>query len=194
MEDSAPPQLIEDLSQSCLRAVDKALGISLDGSPETLSILDHYLREQAGQVANKSDIVGLVAPMAGAYFGEVVRNEFSGARWHAPAEKYEDWRIEFEQVFLFFNPLGVALEALMGRTVGAYGASFRVRDSDKAYMEEALKVLGPIREEDFFRTTIRMECLEQIHHRLLERAQTQGEAARRYMPEEYKAFAERSAV
>src|SRR5512139_1481301 len=92
-----------DLAGACVAAVRKVVGVELDFTPETLPLLDHYAR--SAQVENEG-VLELVAPMCGAYFGEVVRRALGEARWHCPEGKPEEWRLEFDDCFLHFNPVG----------------------------------------------------------------------------------------
>ena len=39
---TAPPPAVEEWTLTCLEYVRRALGVSLDFTPETLSLLDHY--------------------------------------------------------------------------------------------------------------------------------------------------------
>jgi hypothetical protein len=45
VQDDVPP-VIEQLSGACVRFVQQALAMPLDFTPETLPILDHYVRER----------------------------------------------------------------------------------------------------------------------------------------------------
>src|SRR5262245_1038843 len=89
----APPE-VADLADASVRYVNDALGLRRDCPPETLPILDHYVRER-GRGA-KDEVGALIAPAAGAYFGEVVRRVLPGARWHCPPGDHRRWRLEFE--------------------------------------------------------------------------------------------------
>ncbi|HEX6245463.1 MAG TPA: DUF6278 family protein, partial [Polyangiales bacterium] len=74
------PDSILDLANACVRFVQQALSLELDYTPDTLPLLDHYL--QSAQDVSKEEVLSLVAPAAGAYFGEVVRRQLGPARWH----------------------------------------------------------------------------------------------------------------
>ena len=84
MTDASPPAdaplPIQDLANACVRFVERSVGIALDYTPETLPILDHYLR--GVRATSRDEITNLVAPAAGAYFGEVVRRQLGPAQWH----------------------------------------------------------------------------------------------------------------
>ena len=73
------PSEIVDLSQACVRYVHDSLGFALDFTRETLPVLDHYLRQSVRGA--RDEAVDLMARVAGAYFGEVVRRSLPGVRW-----------------------------------------------------------------------------------------------------------------
>ena len=60
-----PPAEVGDLAESCVRFVHDALGMTLDYTPDTLPILDHYLRDRAR--GTSEEVLDLLAPAAGAY-------------------------------------------------------------------------------------------------------------------------------
>jgi hypothetical protein len=141
----------------------KATGVELDFTPETLPLLDYYLVQVR---SDKDEVRSLVAAAAGAYFGEVVRANYP-CRWHAPAEDYGAWRIEFEQIFLHFNPVAFAHEAITGNEVVEGGTGFGVLDQDLDTVRAGLEALGTISEEDYFKLSTRFEVLATVVDRLL---------------------------
>ena len=58
------PDEVRDLAEACIRFVREALGLELDYTPETLPVLDHYLKERA--VKAQPEVQELIAPAAGA--------------------------------------------------------------------------------------------------------------------------------
>jgi hypothetical protein len=179
----APPHVLE-LMAMCVRAVQKATQIVLDATPDTLPVLDHYLT----MVPREGDAIrDLVAPAAGAYFGELVRSLYP-CRWHAPADDFGAWRIEFENVFLHFNPVALAHEAVMRQEVVRGGAGFNVLDQDVDTVRAGLAALGTIAEEDYFKLSTRLEALQTVVDRLIGQSQKGGDAAvMRFGPEVYRA-------
>jgi hypothetical protein len=83
-----------------------------------------------------------------------------GVRWHAPDEHYELYRLEFEAVFLHFNPLGIAAEALAGEDVEGFGAHFQILDESREIVEEALARNDVVTNDDYYSFTLRYETLE----------------------------------
>ncbi|MFT5355940.1 MAG: hypothetical protein ACI9KE_003161 [Polyangiales bacterium] len=155
----AVPNEVVDLATACIASVNATVGIELDFTPETLPLLDHYAKEVLD--CPEDELLALTAPMCGAYFGEVVRRRFEAARWHAPAQEHALWRIEFERVFLYFNPVGVALDVIL-ETNGPYASELLFNPKDEELITSALAVYSDIRETDYFTFSVRLEALEQV--------------------------------
>jgi hypothetical protein len=173
---------IAELAAGCILAVEQATGVQLDFTQDTLPILDHYVTQVTDSA---SDVQGLVASMCGAYFGEVVRRALGPARWYCPKEAPEDFRLEFEEVFLSFNPVGIALEAIERESLAGVGANLEVLPSDRDRVKSALELFGSTREEDYFRFGVRFEAIEQVTHTLAT-LEMQHEPRRRFGPDAYE--------
>lgn len=158
MDPSGTPNEVEDLALTAFRVVRERLSLELDFTPETISILDHVLVEQAADPA--SPAASVLVPCAGAYFGEVVRRNLGAFRWHCPSDDYAGWRLEGEEKFLFFNPIGVALERVLGEAVDGYHAHLGLYPDDRVKVQRVLEGLGPVREDDYYRLGVRLEVLE----------------------------------
>ena len=126
--------------------------------------------------------------MCGAYFGEVVRRRFEAARWHAPVGEHALWRIEFERVFLYFNPVGIALDVIL-ETNGPYASELLFNPKDEKLITSALAVYNDIRENDYFTFSIRLEALEQV---VLNMGAAAEDKSRLYGSAEYATFAKKS--
>lgn len=182
MEDEAP-ETIRTLAEGCARFVREAIGVAPDGTPETFPILDHYLSE--ADPGEKEAVLGLIASSAGAYFGEVVRR-ITGARWHlSDPEDASSWRLELGHVFLSFNPVGMAREAITGQLEEGWNAHLEVLEQDRRVLAQALENVGSVNEEDYFRLAVRWEVIEQAIAVLEAAAQARGEAELRYGPDAY---------
>ena len=169
-----PPDAVRELADACLAYVTRAVGVELDFTPETLPILDHYLRNVPPETSD--EVLGLVGPTAGAYFGEVVRRSLGGnARWEHPADDYSAWRLVFDRVGLSFNPIGAALECARRGEVEGSGAHFQVRAVDRALVDDALARTEPVPADDFHRLAVRYDALEHVLEVLLARAQARHE-------------------
>jgi hypothetical protein len=169
------PEHVLELAGACVAAVTNALHIELDFTQETLPILDHYISQAKGP---REEVLGLIAPMCGAYFGEVVRRTLGPARWHAPRaatavdtdaddaaggiDPYPEYRLEFESIFLHFNPIGMALEALVLQPVDGFGSNLGLLARERIAVEKAVELFGDVRDDDYYRLTIRYEVIEQV--------------------------------
>ncbi|MEM8609038.1 MAG: hypothetical protein AAGF92_18180 [Myxococcota bacterium] len=155
---------VMDLSIACVTSVKNATGMELDLTQDTLPVLDHYATMIE---SSREEVIGLLAPMCGAYFGELVRRHLGLGQWDGLDGAYEDWRLELAPTSLSFNPLGVALEVMLQAEASGWAAHLDVAPSDRKKVDEALAVYGAVREEDFFRFTVRFEGVEQAVQTLL---------------------------
>lgn len=182
------PEPIRDLAAACVNYVKRSLAIELDYSPDTLPLLDHYLR--SAQDVSQEEILSLVAPAAGAYFGEVVRRQLGPCRWHIDEGDFSAYRLEFERCFLSFNPIGSALATVLGGDAQHYGSNLSLLPEDEALVKASLERMGEVREEDYYRLAVRYEVVEQAVSVLIEKAIAQEELSRRFGPEVYAALRE----
>ena len=158
MSDRAP-QHVEDLATACIASVQATVGITLDLTAETLAILDHYAHDVLD--VSEDEILRLTAPMCGAYFGEVLRRRFGGLRWFAPKDELDQWRLELEPAFLYFNPVGIALEVITESDAPEWHPHLGLRPEDREEVERAVAVLGDARNRDYYSFTLRTEVIEQ---------------------------------
>ena len=70
--------MVLELAAACVRFVAAMAKIQLDFTPETLPILDHYVRESRGAVKERPESLGVTARAVGAYLGEVIRRHHNG--------------------------------------------------------------------------------------------------------------------
>lgn len=155
---------VMDLTVACVTSVRNASGMELDLTQDTLPILDHYAELVD---APRDEIVSLMAPMSGAYFGELLVRELDDGEWVTDPDDYSSWRLRFERCSLTFNPIGVALEVLLGQEVPDWGATLQTAPEDALRIEQALEVYGDVRDRDFYAFTVRFEAIEQVYLRLL---------------------------
>jgi hypothetical protein len=181
--DDVPP-VIEQLSSACVRFVQQALAMPLDFTPETLPILDHYVRERGHD--GREEISRLLAAPTGAYFGEVVRRRLGHVRWHCPGDDYDQYRLEFEPCFLSFNPIAIATEIIAEGKATAPGANFDVLDEARDMLKQALQKHARVPPEDYYTFTMRYEVLEQITE-LLFALESERKERRHFGPEVYRA-------
>ena len=155
---------ITDLTVACVTSVKNATYLELDLTQDTLPILDHYAELVDSP---RDEVVSLLAPMCGAYFGEVLRRHLEDGDWDCTSEEHKDWRLRFERCSLELNPIGVALEVLTGREAGGWGSHLQMAPPDRAKVDRALSVFGDVREDDFDRFSVRFEGVEQAYRALL---------------------------
>ncbi|MEM9068439.1 MAG: hypothetical protein AAGE52_08025 [Myxococcota bacterium] len=169
------PTHVQDLATACVASAKAVVNIELDFTTDTLPILDHYAQQALGEDATQEQALGLIAPMCGAYFGEVVRRRFEMLRWHAPPDEYGGWRLEGENIFVYFNPIGVALEVLTQADADGWNAHVEVQPKDRDAVKHAVELFGAVRETDYYSFGIRLETLEQILESLVREARVRGE-------------------
>lgn len=155
---------VKDLTVACVTSVKNASGMELDLSQDTLPILDHYATLLDSP---RDEIVSLMAPMCGAYFGELLVRELDDGRWVTDPEDYSAWRLRFERCSLSFNPIGIALEVLLGQDIPEWGAQLQTAPEDQLRISNALQVYGDVRDRDYYTFTVRFEAIEQAYLGLL---------------------------
>ncbi len=163
--DTSTSASIEELARACVAYVKRAVGVELDGTPDTLPILDHYLltlTEEAGDEGVKEEVIDLVVRSAGAYFGEVLKTALGHGRWHVEPGDPTGHRLELEHVFLFFNPLGMVREAIASAEQPGWMAHLEVLPRDRPLLDQSLERMGDVREEDYYRLAVRFEVVEQV--------------------------------
>ncbi|HEX9103940.1 MAG TPA: hypothetical protein VF997_17135 [Polyangia bacterium] len=138
--------------------MQRALGVELDDSEESLAYVDHYINATARAEALKPDVLALVAPALGAYLGQVAIARFGG-RWVIEGQDPAEWTVELAPAPLTFHPVGMAAEALRGEEVDGYDASFAARDDLMGPLLEALESAPPVDEAYYYSLTGRFETL-----------------------------------
>lgn len=184
-EKDAAPAHIRALCAACEEHVRRSVGTPLDGTAETLPLLDHYLRRLDD--GSPGAVHELAMSAAGAYFGEIVRRRFD-CRWHAPEGEPHRWRIEFATIFLHFNPAAIAYEAIVRRGSGL-GASFETFEEDQEALRALLATQPPVRKGDFYTLGLRLEVLERVVSELTLLARARGDREE-WTAQDYRAAAE----
>ena len=190
--DDELPALVEDLSLGCFRLVKESVDFELDFSVETLPVLDHYLSDLVN--TEDSDVArSVVGPCAGAYFGEVVRRSLPSVRWVVDADDYQAWRIEFSRCFLSFNPVGMVLESMVREQLTGWNGHLSLLPEDQRAVRDALEATGGVREEDYFRLSVRHEVIEQTASVLQNIATQRGDLPRIFTRDVYAAVSKAEA-
>ncbi len=180
----APPPQVEELAQACERFVLAKYKVPLDRTPETLSLLDQYVRDARAGAAERPEAMGLVQAAIGAYFGEVVRGRFD-ARWFCEGA-HDAWRLDFVRVFLTFNPIGVAREALLLASDEGWHAHLEMDEGERDAVESRLAKLGEVDAEEFYAPTTRFEVIEIAVDALRASMQARGLSDVTFEPEDYR--------
>lgn len=167
-----PPQVIADLAASCVRYVERSLGVSLDYTAETLPLLDHYLAEaQKALVAQSEEdpkapltTLPLLVHTAGAYFGEVVRRRYP-SWWRIEGDDPMAYRIELETAYLALSPMLFVYEAL-ARGLALHGdeaafeaAQIEMDEEDQKAAAERLAELE-VDAEEYYAPSTRLEAID----------------------------------
>ncbi len=154
---AAPPEIAE-LAASCVRFVLAKYGILLDGMPDTLSIVDQYVRDARAELSSQPEGLPLLAATVGAYFGEVVRGTFL-SEWRLE-DGHDAWRLEMEDVYLTFNPLGMAREALTLAETEGWHAHLEMDEAEREDVERRLAALPDVEDDEYYSLSTRFDVIE----------------------------------
>lgn len=183
-EDEAPPEAVTELAAACVRFVGTRYKVALDFTPDTLPVVDQYVRDALGEVDTRPETLAVVAASVGAYLGEVMRKQF-GAFWFADGD-HSAWRLYFTHVYLACNPLGMVLEALSPELAEGWHAHFEVDPGDADVVSARLAAIPDVEAELFAMPTTRMEALTIVHDTLRAHMESQNTGDVRFGPEDYK--------
>src|SRR3954447_2454192 len=151
-----PPPEIAELALACVRFVEGAAGVKLDYEAETLPLLDYYLSSRRAELKARPEALGLVTQAAGAYFGEVVRRRVQ-AFWHVPSEDPSTWEVRAHAVYLAFNPVATAYDAIHHGDEGGSSAHIQLDDADREAVEARLAELPAASDDEFYALSTRLE-------------------------------------
>jgi hypothetical protein len=179
----APPEVAE-LAAACVRFVRARFGVTLDYEPDTLSFVDHWVREARTELKERPELVELVQSAAGAYLGEVIRRDF-GAFWIALGER-ADWRLLLSTVFCAFNPIGMAREALLLDEAEGWHAHFELDPGEKDAIEGRLAALPSVRKDEYFAPSTRYDVVSIVVDALRARMRESGLDDVRFTPDDYR--------
>ena len=161
---------IVELARNCVEYVARTVGFELDYSLETLPAVDQYTRHVSDEVEGRPELLPLVAPAVGAYFGEVLCRAFDGF-WRVPSPNMHDWQICMRTAFLWLNPIGVAYDALArGDEHGGPRSPIRVAPEDRDLVKNRLSGFPLMESDEYYLLSTRAEVvqlvLETLHARL----------------------------
>lgn len=186
-----PPPRVEELAEGCVRFVERAVGVKLDYTLETLPLLDHYIEQARASALAKPEgseaVLALVAHSLGAYFGEVVRRRHA-SWWRAEADDPTAWRIELEEAYLAFSPVELLADALLRRDDAEDGGFSRLEleDRDRDAVAQRLAELPAVSEQEFYAPSTRLEVIDIAVEEIRSRRIAEGEdASAALQPDDY---------
>jgi hypothetical protein len=183
--DSVSLVQVAALRQAAVDYVERATGLTLDGSEESLAIVDHYLNRvrPGGVAAVKPDVLRLIAGALGVYLGELFTSRFGG-HWRLVTLSDDDaqrelgalagWRVELEAAPLLVDPIGMAASALLFDEADAEEdvegdadatPGFTLLESARQLftpLHTALARLSPVTSEYYYSLTGRFETLSYV--------------------------------
>jgi len=169
---SNAPAHVVDLAAACVRFVSAKYGIALDFEPDTLSLLDQWLRDARDEASQNHAAGELVQSAAGAYLGEVIRRHF-GATWQAHGD-CERWRLCLVPVYCAFNPIGMAREALLLGPAEGWHAHFELDPGEKDAIGARLDALPEVDEDEYYAPSTRFDVVSIVVAALREGLRSRG--------------------
>jgi len=154
-----PPQDVADLSSACVRFIAARYGVTLDFSPETLSLVDQWIRDASAERMGRAELTELVQSTAGAYLGEVIRRAFGGT-WVTGDTPMAGWKLCLSKVYCAFNPIGMAREALLLEEAEGWHAHFELDPAEREAVEQRLAVLPAVPDAEFYAPSTRFDVVE----------------------------------
>jgi len=187
LSEDAIPEPVAERVAACVEYVARAVGMPLDFSPETLPVVDHYLSLVRQSAAERESVRPLVAHAVGAYFGEVVRRRVGGF-WRITTPNPVDWQLCASSVFLSFNPIGVAFDALL-QDAEHEGPSSRLRVAPDEHwlVARRLAEVPEVPADEYYLLTTRLEAIEIVVETLRAELEARGYSEVEFTPEDYDA-------
>jgi hypothetical protein len=152
-----PPPPVEELAAACIRFVQTRYGFALDYGPDTLSVVDQWLRDGRAEIAERPEVVEVVQASAGAYVGEVFRRFFGGS-WVLGAD-HASWKLCLSAVYCSFNPIGMAREALLLEAAEGWHAHMDLDPAEREGVERRLAALPQAEADEYYAPSTRFDVL-----------------------------------
>ena len=178
-----PPPNVAELAAACVRFVATRYNAALDFAPDTLSFVDHWVREARAELAERPEAAEIVQAAAGAYLGEVIRRAFGGY-WVAEGD-HADWRLELERVYCAFNPIGMAREALLLEPAEGWHAHFELDPGETEAIERRLAALPAAPDDEYYAPSTRFDVVSILFEALRTGMRARGLSDVRFTPEDY---------
>ena len=179
-----PPDRVAELCAACMRFVAAKYKVALDGTPDTLSLVDQYIREAREAVRERPESMELVAPAVGAYLGEVMRQMFR-AEWWAEGD-HDTWRLYFTNVYLAFNPIGMAREAITMSEEEGWNAHLTLDPGEREEIEARLAAMPEVDEEEYYLPSTRLDVVQAVVETLRARAEGSGTGDVTFSKDDYE--------
>jgi hypothetical protein len=176
---------VAELCAACIRFVASKYKVSLDGTPETLSLVDQYVRDAREAVKERPESIDVVAPAVGAYLGEVMRQMFR-AEWWAEGD-FDAWRLYFSRVYVAFNPIGMAREAITMTEEPGWHAHLVLDPGEREAIEERLAAMPEVEEDEYYLPTTRLDVITIVVETLRARAEASGTGDVTFTKDDYDA-------
>jgi hypothetical protein len=180
---SDPPPAVAELAAACTRFVASRYGVMLDFSPDTLSLVDQWVRDARGELKERPEVEPIVQSAAGAYLGEVMRRQF-GARWFCDGDD-SGWRLYFSTIYCAFNPIGMAREALLLEPAEGWHAHFELDPGEREGIEARLAALPEVEDVEYYSPSTRYDVVCIVFEALREGMRARGLADVRFSPDDY---------
>jgi hypothetical protein len=185
------PEQVQELAAACVRFVATKYKVALDFTPDTLSLVDQYARDTRGAASAAEDVdeaevrlaraMPIVEGAIGAYLGEVIRRAHGGI-WDADGDP-STWRVLMTRVYLAFNPMAMAREALT--LEHEEGAHLETDPAQREALEARLAALGQVDDEEYFSPTTRFDVIEIAVEALAAQARIDGVADVKFTRDDY---------
>ena len=182
-QNQAAPAEINVLVAEVKEEVIRTTGVEPDMTPETLPLVDAYLRDVVGELGSPEREARLQA--VGAYFGEVVRRQLA-ARWFVEGDPFA-WRVELTSCFLHFRPVSMAAETLVGCESEEYDGTFSTLEELRDDLERMLEQAPPLPEDEYFSLCGRLEVLSLVADWLVSLRLGEDKTPKEYSPADYRA-------
>jgi hypothetical protein len=181
-KENLPPE-VADMVQMARQSVKKIIGIEPDLTPETMPLVDEYLRQMSPDAPE--EVQSLLLAAVGCYFGEVLRRLLNG-RWALRGPSPAEWHIELEHCFLHLNPVGMAGEVFTGVESEKYDGSFATLDELRDGLAQMLQEAAPLSEEEYYSLSGRIDILQLAVDWLTARQLASGKPMPHFTPEDYR--------
>lgn len=179
------PAAVLELAVGCTRFVAAVAKVQLDFGSDTLSILDHYVRESRAPIAERPESLAVTARAIGAYLGEVVRRHHR-CWWRLDESDPSAWRLEFRDMLLAVYPVQMAYTVLTQDEDEDPFCGFEIETEAREALLMRLGELPTISEDEYFCPSTHFDVLEMAIDTLMKMATADPSRRRTYSPVDYE--------